>query len=481
MEKAKQLLGHPNFNKLSLQQIQQVFAVILASGVTKDQITSILREIETEKERYALQKANVSHLELLPRNVFKHMVEVGQIKGKDLVHLCNSSPILRNYCLADLKDINGEVIEHQEIYSLALKRVLGKGYKPKISPLVDFVNLLGSYIVIRQVVRQDGIREEKQELDNPRYIKQISPGRTTVSILDYQGTALVKSYSDLSYMPYKLSMPNVAKITANLHGTLMLDNNQDLWYVGKLNRIDVNGKYGDGTESWDYTYNRPIKLPKTFSIYLNVKEGSIEKEIKIKKIASDNMMFYFLTREGNLLRTPSTILKLGEEIETGNFKKIYVNLIEEEIKWFEPNPRILGDYTAIKYDGTIIVYDFGKDFGGTYKLPSNVNPVKAKVIGDSLLVLDTENKLWEIDVKKIATVIEAGVIDFDVYMLKSVGEMPRKILYYVKTDMIVYRKFNFNIPWNEVFYNEKPIKKIKATYYGTSFGHSVLMFSPAFE
>lgn len=42
LQKAKQILLHPNFNKLTPEQIQQVFQSILASGVTKEDIKHIL-------------------------------------------------------------------------------------------------------------------------------------------------------------------------------------------------------------------------------------------------------------------------------------------------------------------------------------------------------------------------------------------------------------------------------------------------------
>lgn len=121
LSKAKTVLLHPNFNKLNPLQIQQVFQSILASGVTKDDIARIVLERETQPQNYDRSKLN--YLEKLPRDVFKHMVQIGEISGMDLVNLCNSSTKLRTYCLTDKTDVNGKLLKKQEIYSLALEKM----------------------------------------------------------------------------------------------------------------------------------------------------------------------------------------------------------------------------------------------------------------------------------------------------------------------------------------------------------------------
>lgn len=481
MEKAKQLLGHPNFNKLSPKQIQQVFESILASGVSKEQIAYILREIEAKKKRFALQKANVSHLELLPRNVFKHMVEVGEIKGKDLLYLCNSSPILKNYCLADSKDINGQVIEHQEIYALALKKALGKDYKSEVSPLVDFSRLLGTYTVIKQDVSADGLLQSREELFNPHLIREISKTPNVNSVLDYKGNVYIGYPNRMETVSNnKIDVSNIVKITSTEYGTLMMDSSDDLWYVGKINMMEINGKYGDGSAMWNYDYYKPIKLPKTFSVFLNAKEGFYDREFKIKDIMSDAPFLYFLTKDGNLLKS-NYPLRLGEEDRKGNFKKIYVEQISEGVKSVQSNV-LNQDIAIIKYSGTIVIIDLYKT-PRTYRVPTNVMPKKIRVLNNRpLLVLDEENRLWKIEDGSLGKIIETNIIDFDLYISINPRTYTEIIAYYfVKADGVVYRKFDLNGMMDEIFYNEKPIKKIKMALIPKNYMHEVLMFSPVLE
>jgi len=72
-----------------------------------------------------MKSGNISHLESLPLDVFRHMVDVGEINNEDLLRLCNSSPILNKYCNKD----------EQLIFKTALKRTFNvtdtRGYKPR--------------------------------------------------------------------------------------------------------------------------------------------------------------------------------------------------------------------------------------------------------------------------------------------------------------------------------------------------------------
>jgi hypothetical protein len=50
-DKAKKLLTHPNFNKLTTEQIQKIYETILMSGISKDQINEILTSKNLDRTR----------------------------------------------------------------------------------------------------------------------------------------------------------------------------------------------------------------------------------------------------------------------------------------------------------------------------------------------------------------------------------------------------------------------------------------------
>jgi len=468
LKQAKQILSHPNFPLLSPEQMQDVYRNFLAAGLTKPDIAKILEEIDAEKRRYENQKLNVSKLELLPRVVFKRLVEVGEIKGKDLVHLCNSSPILKNYCLADAKDVNGRVTEKEEIYALALKRALGKDYVPAEKPSEVYAKLTGGYIVLDQDIQLDNIRGQLKQLTDPSYIKQVSFSARNFYCLDINGRVTSKS-SNLHSTAREVKN-NIIKIAGNELGLLMMDYDRDLWYTGSVNRFALDGSYGDGSNNWDHFHGDLFRLPRKF----RVKDGNEEFEIdspQIRQISSDNQSFYFLTKEGNLWKS-NGILRLIE-YKMDVYYSIYVDLIESGIKYFEPG-KTLSTYNAIAYDNTIII-DTLKHGRRTYRIPTNEPLVKVKETADTILALDSVNRLWLLSTDHIWRITEENVIDFDLYRLERAGSAT---ILFVKTNMKVYRRLTLESNNLLEFYNGRPIKKIKASHFGHIFGYGVLMFSP---
>lgn len=111
LERARKILLHPNFNKLSQIQIQQVFKSLLASGITKDDIETILNPSKIN---------NITYLEKLPYDVFINLILTGNIEGLDLIHLCNSSPLINEKCNKDF-NAEGKIIPLYLFYLLLKK------------------------------------------------------------------------------------------------------------------------------------------------------------------------------------------------------------------------------------------------------------------------------------------------------------------------------------------------------------------------
>jgi hypothetical protein len=112
LEQARKILLHPNFNKLTPEQIQEVYRTILASGLTKDDISNILRSSNSKE---------ISYLESLPYNVFSNLILTGEILGKDLIALCNSSPLINEKCNQSFTGIDGKVIPQFLFYNILKK------------------------------------------------------------------------------------------------------------------------------------------------------------------------------------------------------------------------------------------------------------------------------------------------------------------------------------------------------------------------
>lgn len=71
----------------------------------------------------------LNYLEGLPYNVFLNIIDAGQLKGKDLVHLCSASNTMREKCERHLErfDNNGRLVEiiPQYVYSFLLAKEFG--------------------------------------------------------------------------------------------------------------------------------------------------------------------------------------------------------------------------------------------------------------------------------------------------------------------------------------------------------------------
>jgi hypothetical protein len=118
LESARKILLHPNFKKLSPVQIQDVYKTLLSSGLSKDNISNILRSSSS----VSISKSQeVTYLESLPYNVFMNLIMSGEIQGKDLISLCNSSPLINEKCNKAFIGKNGENVPQFIFYALLKK------------------------------------------------------------------------------------------------------------------------------------------------------------------------------------------------------------------------------------------------------------------------------------------------------------------------------------------------------------------------
>jgi hypothetical protein len=86
----REIISSPAFQSYNTKQQREVLEQVIATG-----------EVSTEIVMNIYNLSNISYLESLPYNVFMKIVLAGEIVDKDLIRLCNSSPILNSYCNKD--------------------------------------------------------------------------------------------------------------------------------------------------------------------------------------------------------------------------------------------------------------------------------------------------------------------------------------------------------------------------------------------
>jgi hypothetical protein len=165
LERAKKVLLHPNFKKLSPSQIQQAYKTLLNSGLTKDDLTTIIRSSSGTKP-----KQDLTYLESLPYNVFMNLIMSGEIKGKDLISLCNSSPLINEKCNKAFIGKNGENVPQFIFYALLKKLGIN------LTGRNDYRNL---YVKVMQnlpfLTLQKKIELAFEQLDNLHYSEDVMP------------------------------------------------------------------------------------------------------------------------------------------------------------------------------------------------------------------------------------------------------------------------------------------------------------------
>lgn len=187
MEKlAKEILLHPNFEKLSEEEITEVFSNLLANGISKEQIENIL--LGKEKKNSNLENLSYDAFLLITDNML----------GKDLINFCNSSPLINEKCNRDLILSNDKGIV-KIIPQFVFTRALTKAK----------INILPKEIPRRVYIREfvgGKARNFNGESFNVKQLKYV---------LNFGGEILFLTVNgDLIYND-KLIMPNVKLIVPN--------------------------------------------------------------------------------------------------------------------------------------------------------------------------------------------------------------------------------------------------------------------------
>src|SRR5579885_1444774 len=122
------ILNSPIFHAQPLEQKQQTLNQIIATGeVTRNDVLQLIQETIEQRPEQNQEPESIDYFSKLPYDIFVKLIDTGQIKGKDLFRLCNTSSKLRGYCLKDRKyiDKNGKIFktETQYVYRKALEEL----------------------------------------------------------------------------------------------------------------------------------------------------------------------------------------------------------------------------------------------------------------------------------------------------------------------------------------------------------------------
>jgi|SRR5579885_1548813 len=119
------ILISPLFHEKSIEDKLQVLNQIIATGeVSQNDVNNLIQE---KLQKQQLSISNLSYLEKLPYDVFINLIVKGNIEGKDLIRLCNSSPVLNEFCNRSFKVQDTNEIIPQYLFYLLVKKM---GFQP---------------------------------------------------------------------------------------------------------------------------------------------------------------------------------------------------------------------------------------------------------------------------------------------------------------------------------------------------------------
>src|ERR1019366_3093390 len=84
---------------------------IQATGISDSEMLSLINQVRREQyPKIENLNRNTNRLEELPYDIFVKVVETGDIRGQDLIHLCETSDKINYYCNKELVLQNGLVL-----------------------------------------------------------------------------------------------------------------------------------------------------------------------------------------------------------------------------------------------------------------------------------------------------------------------------------------------------------------------------------
>ena len=176
---------------------------------------------------------NGSMLERLPYDVFMNVIQTSDMTGKDLIHLCNSSPFLNEYCNRSLVLPNGDKL-NQYLFRILLQNKYNINLPSEANPREEYRRVvIGDALLFRKLkeileVIGSGYDPLPDTLYKPYNLYQlfsffdiIKTLNNAVELPDLFGTP-VKDYPDA--YDIKQEIENLTQVTTQIESLINLIN-----------------------------------------------------------------------------------------------------------------------------------------------------------------------------------------------------------------------------------------------------------------
>ena len=242
--------------------------------------------ITTQKQLERLAtKRDPGVLALLDYQNFSNLVNISNLKGKDLISFCLSNASINDMC--NKEDSNGENIFHKVLRRDFKSEEIPKGktareYYIQLSSGHQLW-ILGELLINHPTIIQPEINnEEEDDILGAGFIKvpdfdnviSVSCGRNHMAIVNFDGRVLTfgensykqlglpETYTDISYYIPMLvpNLHNIKKVECGIYFTSVLDEFGNVWFCGTINEEAGNEiNYGYPTDGLSKIIN-PIRL-----------------------------------------------------------------------------------------------------------------------------------------------------------------------------------------------------------------------------
>lgn len=121
------LLLSPHFRRLPLDQQLSYLSDLKTENVSDKQLAELM---EVMNQRFASNSiANQpSELDVLPYNAFEALVKQGEIRGRDLMFLCETSEVINGHCNRNLQELRTGKLLRQYLFRTLLESEYGIDY-----------------------------------------------------------------------------------------------------------------------------------------------------------------------------------------------------------------------------------------------------------------------------------------------------------------------------------------------------------------
>jgi alpha-tubulin suppressor-like RCC1 family protein len=412
----RKILKSPIFHALPFEEKTKTLEKILLTGeITKENLSFLINEAlqqQNSDSKINKLKEDSDTVKLLPvlerfdYNTFLNFILRGEIKGKDLLNLCNSSKKFNDYCNKDFdredKDGNIVKVETQYLFRLLLNKIGVRFIPFNKTPKQFYIErLIGGNVLVfgnndygRTGLPYNRVHTIPVPILSLKNIIQVSTGRNHSLCLNNQGRVysfgsngkqekLGLGYNSIrnrftgridnvdKHSPMMINdLENIIQVSAGINHSLCLDNQGRVWNFGD----------GSGGQLGPSVYKNITGIP---ALILGLKN--------IVQVAAGEYYSLCLDNQGIVRGFGQLGLKHYENLDS----PILENIIQVDIG--------TGFSLCLDNDGKVWVFGSNMKLGLGYKgdfteiprIVSGLDNIIQVSAGDShSLCLDNQGRVW---------------------------------------------------------------------------------------